>query len=313
MLKTDDLLYFVTVAQTASVNQTAEKLHITPSAISHSLKKLETTLGHSLFTRSSKGMELTSEGHVLLPLAIQALDAMKEIETTAQQLTQEKATTALPSFSSCVLFGEQGTFADVIPPFSNLFYQQIPNVELIFSERPLQTVVQNIAQDMFSFALIMLGSDLRAEILAHHPNIAIRTIATHQIALLAKRHSRLLPPLDETGSITLEQAIQLPLILSDWNSSSDYTYKNLLRPFQSSLNALSFAPNGNISPSLVANDKGVILGITLPHYPHKWQVIPLRLKNDVTIDHVLIYNQALDPALAETFYQIACKIYESLL
>lgn len=75
------LKVFRAVAESGSLVLAAEKVHLTPSAISHSLKGLETDLGCRLFERVGKRMVLNQAGeqlldHIRAPLA--ALDAAED-------------------------------------------------------------------------------------------------------------------------------------------------------------------------------------------------------------------------------------------
>lgn len=57
---------FVTVAETGGVTRAAAKLHITQSAVSMQIKRLETALGQQLMARVGRGLNLTAEGELLL-------------------------------------------------------------------------------------------------------------------------------------------------------------------------------------------------------------------------------------------------------
>lgn len=57
---------FIEVADTGSLNQAAENLNITASAVSHQISSLEQYLGKKLFSRSSKGVVLTTIGEKYL-------------------------------------------------------------------------------------------------------------------------------------------------------------------------------------------------------------------------------------------------------
>jgi DNA-binding transcriptional LysR family regulator len=75
------LRVFCAVAESGSLVVAASKVHLTPSAISHSLKSLETDLGCRLFERVGKRMVLNQAGEQLLaqiqgPLS--ALDSAAE-------------------------------------------------------------------------------------------------------------------------------------------------------------------------------------------------------------------------------------------
>lgn len=74
----DKLRNFCLVAQHNSFTEAAESLNLTKGAISHQIDKLEGELGFSLFTRSKKGIELTTSGHRLLRAAELALDTIEQ-------------------------------------------------------------------------------------------------------------------------------------------------------------------------------------------------------------------------------------------
>jgi DNA-binding transcriptional LysR family regulator len=70
---------FVTIADSGSMTRAAGRLFMTQSAISMQIKRLETSLGLSVFDRSSQGMKPTTEGEQLLQYANQMLSLNDEI------------------------------------------------------------------------------------------------------------------------------------------------------------------------------------------------------------------------------------------
>lgn len=65
---------FVTVAETGGVTKAAGFLHLTQSAVSMQLKRLEESLGLALLDRSSRSVSLTAAGEQLLSYARRMLD-----------------------------------------------------------------------------------------------------------------------------------------------------------------------------------------------------------------------------------------------
>jgi DNA-binding transcriptional LysR family regulator len=57
---------FVTVAETGGVTRAAHQLHLTQSAVSMQLKRLEESLGQPMLDRSGRGVTLTNQGEQLL-------------------------------------------------------------------------------------------------------------------------------------------------------------------------------------------------------------------------------------------------------
>lgn len=60
---------FMTVAETGGVTRAAEQLHLTQSAVSMQLKRLEESMGLALMDRSGRGIALTQQGELLLSYA----------------------------------------------------------------------------------------------------------------------------------------------------------------------------------------------------------------------------------------------------
>lgn len=78
---------FVTVARESNVSRAAERLHLTQPAISLQLKRLAAETGLKLFTRTSRGVELTRDGAALLVKAEQVLAALEDFRQTASRMT----------------------------------------------------------------------------------------------------------------------------------------------------------------------------------------------------------------------------------
>jgi DNA-binding transcriptional LysR family regulator len=71
---------FYTVAKHKHMTKASEELYISQPAISQSIKKLEEQLGGTLFIRSNKGMELTSEGKMFFEHIKGALELINNAE-----------------------------------------------------------------------------------------------------------------------------------------------------------------------------------------------------------------------------------------
>jgi DNA-binding transcriptional LysR family regulator len=67
---------FETIARRKSFSLAAEELHLTPSAVSHQVAKLESLLNVRLFERSARGVELTPAGQQYLQRVASALGAI---------------------------------------------------------------------------------------------------------------------------------------------------------------------------------------------------------------------------------------------
>lgn len=73
------LHYFWVVSKEGSIARASEKLHITPQTISGQLSLLEERMGHPLFVRVGKRLELTDTGRVVQKYANEIFELGKEL------------------------------------------------------------------------------------------------------------------------------------------------------------------------------------------------------------------------------------------
>ena len=78
---------FAAAARHQNFAHAAEELHLTASAVSHHVRKLESQLGVALFQRNARGVTLTAEGR---QLADAATAALSDIAAVAANLTKAR-------------------------------------------------------------------------------------------------------------------------------------------------------------------------------------------------------------------------------
>lgn len=83
MLDVDALITFAAVIDTGSFSAAAERLRQTPSGISRSISRLESQLGMTLITRTTRRLDLTEEGEWLL---VRARKILSDLRNTEEQL-----------------------------------------------------------------------------------------------------------------------------------------------------------------------------------------------------------------------------------
>jgi len=115
---------FVTIADSGSMTRAAGRLFMTQSAISMQIKRLESSLGFSLFDRSSQGMQPTTEGEQLLQYANRILAINDEAMGRLTSLDYE----------GVVRFGAPGdVIYPNIPGIIKEFSRDYPRVQLKFA------------------------------------------------------------------------------------------------------------------------------------------------------------------------------------
>lgn len=90
-----ELVAFEAVARNLSFTLAAEELHLTQSAVSHRVRRLEEYLGSLLIRRLNPGLVLTEAGAALLPGLVGALDGLAQIGCPAERRLRVSAGSAL--------------------------------------------------------------------------------------------------------------------------------------------------------------------------------------------------------------------------
>lgn len=116
------LRYFVAVAEEGHVTRAAEKLGIGQPPLSQQIKALELQLGHKLFRRRPRGVELTACGRVLFLEARDILGRLEQAERAVRRAGRGEAgelrlgmapTAPLHPFVPAVIRGFRDTHPDV--------------------------------------------------------------------------------------------------------------------------------------------------------------------------------------------------------
>ena len=82
-----DIENFVTTASCSTIIQAAIKLEISQPALSESIKRLESDLGHVIFYRSRTGIELTPTGKIFFTKAQSLLQSIDQLEISNKKET----------------------------------------------------------------------------------------------------------------------------------------------------------------------------------------------------------------------------------
>jgi len=88
MLEKSHLKVIQAVDQQGSVTAAAQHLHLTQSALSHTMRKLESQIGTALWLREGRQLRLTQAGRFLLATANRLLPQLEHAETRLRQFAQ---------------------------------------------------------------------------------------------------------------------------------------------------------------------------------------------------------------------------------
>src|SRR3954468_20436766 len=117
------LRVFEAAGRWQSFNSAASELHLTPSAVSHAIRKMEESLGVVLFERVGRGVSLSSEGQTLMGYTERAFEEFQRgFEAVSARTPRQLRLYCTPSFA-----------AQWLTPRLARFFAQHPDVEVRLS------------------------------------------------------------------------------------------------------------------------------------------------------------------------------------
>ena len=118
------LVLFEIVFQERHVGRSAERLHLSPSAISHGLGRLRTLLGDPLFLKTPKGVVPTERALQLAPSVAEILARIRGVVSTAAPFDPRHSTRRF------IIGAPDGISSVVLPPLLETLREVAPGVDV---------------------------------------------------------------------------------------------------------------------------------------------------------------------------------------
>ena len=187
---------FYEVAKAGNISRAAKELYISQPAISKSISKLEDSLGLSLFTRSSRGVQLTCEGEVLFVHVREAFEALDRGEQELKRIQEFDI--------GHLRIGVSNTLCKyILLPYLKTFVDQYPHMRVTIESQATAQTLARLEQQKIDLGLVAEPS-LKKE-LSFIPVMDIQDIFVATPAYLENLYLRegRDTSLSETGNIML--------------------------------------------------------------------------------------------------------------
>ncbi len=139
---------FLTVVEGGGFTQASKRLHVTQSGISLKIKRLEEQLNCRLFRRTTKPLELSHEGEIVLGYARRLLDLSQEM---TQRVAKPKSTRAL-RLGVVDHFGPQ-----LLPLWLAKFRQTLPDTKILSDIGLTDELLKALEDDKFDLVIASAG------------------------------------------------------------------------------------------------------------------------------------------------------------
>lgn len=198
------LRYFLAIAREENMTRAAKYLHVTQPTLSKQIKQLEEEIGKKLFIRSNYSIKLTDEG---LLLRKRAEDILSMVDKTMEEFQALDDITGGDIYIGAAESESFSYFATVAKDLQ----LQYPNVKFHLYSGNTEVIAERLDRGLLDFAIIVQEVDL-----SKYNYIKIPTSDTWGIIM--RKDS----PLAKKEYITIEDLIDLPLIVSRQGITEDY-------------------------------------------------------------------------------------------
>lgn len=138
---------FYEVARAGNISKAAKELYISQPAISKAISKLEDSLGIPLFTRSSRGVQLTAEGQILFEYAKEAFEALNRGEQELKRIQEFDI--------GHLRIGVSNTLCKyVLLPYLKTFIDQYPHMRISIEGQSTAQTISRLEQHKLDLGLI---------------------------------------------------------------------------------------------------------------------------------------------------------------
>ena len=205
---------FYYVATTLSFSEASKQLYISQSTVSQAIKALERRLEQPLFIRSTKRVQLTPEGEILLRHVEPAMSLIKRGES---QLMENA------SLGSQIRIGASDTICRYfLIPYLEKFHNEFPNVHIKVTNQTSPKCIELLENGQVDLILI------------NYPNshlgkpYTLKKIATFQDKFIANNSFQEL----KGEKVSFQTLLNYPLLMLEKNSTTSEFLHNLFQQHQ---------------------------------------------------------------------------------
>lgn len=189
------LRYFLDIAHTEHLTQSAQNLFVTQSTLSHGLRQLESDLGIKLFDRLGRGLKLSQAGAAFRPYASRALQEIEAGRMALRDLSGLQSGTltvgVIPTFLNTLVPATVAAFSAAYPkvrvivrdlradPIEELLMAGQLDVGIAFHPTEREEIE---AEPLFEERMLLVVSPGHA--LAQYRTLAVQALTDVPLALL---------------------------------------------------------------------------------------------------------------------------------
>ncbi|MBS2967832.1 LysR family transcriptional regulator [Metabacillus sp. KIGAM252] len=207
----EQLEHVAEAAKAGSLTKAADHLHVSLSAISQSISKLEKELGVQLFIRNRQGTALTAEGILIMEKTEKVLAAIGELREEANRCSD----TLAGDLKIGMIPGPINLLIDMVSAYKTDY----PNVKVEIYEMGPVKIAEGILNNDLDIGLILTSHSFAVQ---NHELIAEKILEGKMVVGVHKQS-----PLAELDRISPEQLFKETLVLYNDDYIKKFAYDTL--------------------------------------------------------------------------------------
>jgi DNA-binding transcriptional LysR family regulator len=192
----DVLKYFIYVVEEKSISKAAKRAHISQSALSQMMQKLEEDIGYELLNRSNRGVTLTKTGEIVLKYG---KNMIKNYEKMNQELAAYSANN-----NKIVIYGTGSLASYSLPCVLYKIKKKFEDYQYELDAKTVDEIISDIQNDLCDFGFIDVEVNEDLGLFSHK-------LGREKIVLIAKDTYKV------KETINLESLLKMELIKCSMN------------------------------------------------------------------------------------------------
>jgi molybdate transport repressor ModE-like protein len=207
----ESLKYLFLIAKEGNISSVAKKVHLSQSALSQQIQKLENDLGKKLLIRSNKGVVLTSTGEIVFKFAENIL---RTYDKMMMELAEAEKTASVVKIEACHSIADYALPCTLIK--ANGAY---PNHRYELTSNPSAQIISDVTNNICD-----VGFSCDNDVSLDGSAVTQMKVGENSIVLIARNDDTL------PDAMTTEQLLGCCLItFTERNNITSTLIKNLLR------------------------------------------------------------------------------------
>jgi len=274
----ESLRYFYLIAKEGNISGVAKEVHLSQSALSQQLQKLESDLDKKLLIRSNRGVELTGAGQIVSKFAENIL---RTYDKMMKEIAETEKTAAVIKIVACQSIADYALPCSLIK--ANDAY---PNHKYELTSAMTSQIISDVTNNICD-----VGFTCDVDVSIDDPSVISMNVGQNNIVLIAKNEE------GYPDMITVEELINCCLItFTEKINIPNVLVKNLVRLGydQSSLNCSLRVDGIESAKKLIHKKFGIAflpyISVKEELYKKQWKIIKAPEFN-MDLDILMLYKR----------------------